>query len=202
MDQVVPKLNSPYFNINSGVKRNMVSGFCATGVRPFNRNKVLDKLLREEVTEQEVESTLTTFLKESRYGNSSGQATRKKKRLDVAPGKSISTQDDNNMVVPLPGTSSQRHYVTLESSKNLEPTETNQLDPVEEETNLGPIESNQEEPEDVGSVDSNIVEEEDEEAECTVGRFVLVKFYTKRGNKQTYYLYICLSNYGKRSSTS
>lgn len=82
MDQVPAKPNSPYSNIMSGIKRNMMSAFCATGIHPFNKNKVLDRLPKEvEISEQQVESTLTAFLKDSRYGNNSNQPARKKKAI-------------------------------------------------------------------------------------------------------------------------
>lgn len=85
MDKVAPKPNSLYNDIKSGVRRNMMSGFCASGIYPFNmQTKFLDRLPNEdEITEQEVESSLTAFLKESRYGNTFNQSARKKKRLDV-----------------------------------------------------------------------------------------------------------------------
>ncbi|KAI8432605.1 hypothetical protein MSG28_013591, partial [Choristoneura fumiferana] len=104
MDEAKPKPNS----ITSGIKRNMMSAFYATGIHPFNKNKVLDRLPRESLDENEVESTLTNFLKDSRYGNSSNEPARKKKRLDVAPGKSIATHNANVAISsPQPGTSNE-----------------------------------------------------------------------------------------------
>lgn len=159
MDQVAPKPNSPFFNISSGVKRNMMSGFCATGIYPFNKNKVLDRLPREdEVGEQEVETILTNFLKESRYGNSSNQPTRRKKRLDAAPGKSIATRDGNVTIL-------QDHtYAASISPEQVQPY---------------PIENENDE-----NDNENFAEDQ-----CTEGRYVLVKFFTKRGN--ILYKYVC-----------
>lgn len=87
----------------------------------------MDRLPREdEVGEQEVESVLTTFLKNSGYGNSSNQPARKKKRLDVAPGKSRATTDGNvTTSSPQPGTSSQHHNVITSISYDQNPTEVN-----------------------------------------------------------------------------
>lgn len=177
MDKVQPKPNTPYSDITSGIKRNLMSGFNATGVYPFSKNKVLDKLPSEDdVSSQEVESTLTAFLKEARYGNNSNQQIRKKKRLDVAPGKSISTRNgDMRTPSPQPGTSSQ---------------DDSQLDPIEvdmDQTELS-NQNNQEDKDNQSNVDDNLAEE-DEESECTHGRFVLVKFFTTRG-KETY-KYVC-----------
>ncbi|KAG5895026.1 hypothetical protein JTB14_014765 [Gonioctena quinquepunctata] len=190
MDQVTTKPNSPYLNIRSGIKRNMMSGFCATGVHPFNKNKVLDRLPREhKISEQEVESTLTTFLKESRYGNSSNQPARKKKRLDVAPGKSIATRDGNVTTSShQPGTSCpDRSNDTASISHNSHdhhPTEINQLDPIEEDTSQAESsnQNNQEEQEDESNVDDNFAEEEVEEIECTEGKYVYIYVpnYTNR----------------------
>lgn len=47
MDQAQPKPNSPYKDISFGIKRNMMSGFCASGIYPFNKQKVLDRLPKD-----------------------------------------------------------------------------------------------------------------------------------------------------------
>lgn len=96
MYQVTAKPNFSSSNISSGIKRYLMSAFCATDIDSFNKNEILDWLPKEdEVSEQEIESTLTTLLKDSRYGYGSNQLTRKKAQLDVAPGKSIATSDGN-----------------------------------------------------------------------------------------------------------
>ncbi|CAH2088150.1 unnamed protein product [Euphydryas editha] len=68
--------------------------FCASGIYPFNKQKVFDRLPKEDNGEQEIESTLTNFLRESRYESTSNQPARKRRRLDVAPGKSCATRDE------------------------------------------------------------------------------------------------------------
>nr|CAI5830702.1 unnamed protein product [Callosobruchus analis] len=70
-----------------------MSGFCATRIHLFNKEKVLSRLPNEnkDCNGDEIESTLIAFLKEQRYGSNPTEHTRRKKRLDVAPGKSIST---------------------------------------------------------------------------------------------------------------
>lgn len=112
----------------------------------------MDRLPRvNEISEQEVENTLTTFLKESRYGNSSNQPARKKKRLDIAPGKSIATKDGSVTA----------SYDTASSSHGHHSTEANQLDLIEENTNKRESSNpnNQETQEDESNVDDNFAEE-------------------------------------------
>nr|CAI5820842.1 unnamed protein product [Callosobruchus analis] len=111
MDGVSPKPCSQYKDVLSGIKRNLMSGFYATGTYPVNKEKVLSRLPSENknCNVEEIESTLTAFLKEQRYGSNPTEHTRRKKRLDVAPGKSISTNA---------GTSNER---ALDQDENSEP---------------------------------------------------------------------------------
>nr|CAI5830953.1 unnamed protein product [Callosobruchus analis] len=95
----LPKDTFPYLlskalrKMDGVSQRNLMSGFYATGIYPINKEKVLSRLPSENrnCNVEEIESTLTAFLKEQRYGSNPTEHTRRKKRLDVAPGKSIST---------------------------------------------------------------------------------------------------------------
>ncbi|XP_060810031.1 uncharacterized protein LOC132904125 [Amyelois transitella] len=184
MDEVQPKPNSEYKDITSGIKRNMMSGFRAAGIYPFNKQKVLDRLPKEDIGGQEIESALTNFLKESRYGSSSNQSTRKKRRLDVAPGKSIATREET-----IQSTDPEQNEI---AASDIQETEIQAL--------VGPSTSQGEAPrlddEEIpdrqiyeSDPDEDVVEAEDEKTECSLGRFVLAKFYTRRGKKT--YKYVC-----------
>nr|CAI5858507.1 unnamed protein product [Callosobruchus analis] len=111
MDGVSPKPCSQYKDVLSGIKRNLMSGFYATGIYPVNKEKVLSRLPSENknCNVEEIESTLTAFLTEQRYGSNPTEHTRRNNRLDVAPGKSISTNA---------GTSNER---ALDQDENSEP---------------------------------------------------------------------------------
>lgn len=149
---------------------------------------------QDQISQPETESTLEAFLKESRYGNTSNQHAKKKKRLDVAPGKSISALEgnqnddraDNNSPSildpeePGPSTSHETEASTITSDL------TNAMD---NNTNLTRTTRKKRQDDDEDSEDDNLVEHGDEESECTVGQFVLVKFFTSRGKKS--YKYVC-----------
>lgn len=80
---------------NSRIQNDLISGFAATGIHPFNAQKLLDKIPGEdnpnnEQFTQEYENNLVSFLKDRRFSNSPVRGPpRKKKRLSVAAGKSV-----------------------------------------------------------------------------------------------------------------
>jgi len=75
--------------INSA--KNVMAGFEKTGIFPLNRKKILDRLPKvpEPVDEavQVVDDSLVSLLKEMRYEEP--KPSKRKKKLDVAPGKSV-----------------------------------------------------------------------------------------------------------------
>lgn len=81
----------------AGVKRNLINGFYATGTFPLNRWKVLDKIPDLNYNpDQEINDTLGELLREKRYGNNNNNTNigkRKRQRLNVIPGKSVTTRD-------------------------------------------------------------------------------------------------------------
>ncbi|KAJ2937287.1 hypothetical protein O0L34_g19527 [Tuta absoluta] len=93
MDKKPSKNDAP--SEPSAVKRDLVSSFKATGIYPLDRERVL-KNLPEDSPSPEIDTvvrdSLTDFLREQRYGQQS-ELSRKKKRLNVEPGKSVSTLD-------------------------------------------------------------------------------------------------------------
>lgn len=83
----------------SSIKRNLINSFYATGIYPINKNEVLKKLPQEENINDirnEMENSLTDFLRERRYGNNENGSARKKKRLRIEPGASLSTLPSDN----------------------------------------------------------------------------------------------------------
>ena len=79
------------------ISDNLTSGFEATGICPFNPERVLKKLPQEPTNTDNdpaslVSETVVELLKNMRYG-SDEPTRRKKSKLNVAPGKSISPED-------------------------------------------------------------------------------------------------------------
>lgn len=77
----------------NGIKQNLISGFEATGVVPFEPNNVLHKIpgFAENLDEEVTNSSLISFLKEKRFGNANKnrQTRRKRTGLNIKPRKSI-----------------------------------------------------------------------------------------------------------------
>lgn len=175
----------------SAIKRNLVSSFKATGIFPLNREQVLRKL-PEEVAQPEVENVvrdqLTDFLKQQRYGSSS-EPTRKKKRLQVEPGKSVSTvdeedscerQEDNPSLSQIPSTLAAANAEDDADVPDVSPIATAQ-------NNLHNIIYGED-----GSTDcesDNEIESNNNHRGPQVGQFIVAKFGSKKGKKT--YQYLC-----------
>ena len=79
------------------VSDNLKSGFDATGICPFNPDRVMNKLPKQPTVPVHqpaavVSETVVEMLKNMRYG-SDEPTRRKKSKLNVAPGRSISVDD-------------------------------------------------------------------------------------------------------------
>lgn len=78
------------------IKKDLVSGFKATGIFPLNAQKVLDKFPTEPTNdnvppEVEISDSLLNYLKQKRFENLPKRGPiMKKKKIDVVPGKSVS----------------------------------------------------------------------------------------------------------------
>ncbi|CAH1732694.1 unnamed protein product [Aphis gossypii] len=91
----------------NSVSKNLVSAFRATGIYPLCREQVLSKLPNDNENNSEIlNDTLTDYLKSQRYGNSDENAKKRRKKLYVPPGTSITTaliglenilEDDGNV---------------------------------------------------------------------------------------------------------
>ncbi|KAG5891915.1 hypothetical protein JTB14_022665 [Gonioctena quinquepunctata] len=78
--------------LESAIKRNLNNSFRSTGIHPADREQVFKKLPPEQVADPTpiVKNALTVFLKEQRFGDAV-LSQRKRTRLEVQPGCSIST---------------------------------------------------------------------------------------------------------------
>ncbi|CAH2108940.1 unnamed protein product [Euphydryas editha] len=79
--------------IDSNVNHNILAGFDKCGIRPINKQKVLDRLPSYTPTEltgfkEVIDETVLSMLKEMRYGTGS-QRSYKKKKIDVVAGRSV-----------------------------------------------------------------------------------------------------------------
>lgn len=199
MDKKPPKKDNDE-SVPSAVKRNLIASFKATGIYPFDRERVLRKLPElspsPELVDIGVRDSLTDFLKQQRYGQQS-EPVRKKKRLNVEPGKSISTiiddpsclEDQNNVVVR------EADVVfadgNAESRDECESPLIESLVPIDKPSTSRNVANTVDNEDDVTDCES-VTEMEPEDCRPTgpeIGQFVLAKFSSKKG-KKTYY-YVC-----------
>ncbi|KAL3286012.1 hypothetical protein HHI36_000526 [Cryptolaemus montrouzieri] len=159
MDEVLPKDNSKE---RSGVTRNLISGFAACGLVPFNPDRVLQKLPgnTSDNVEANVADSLTDFLKTQRYNVNRPQRQRKK-LLHVEPGKSVA------------GPSTQLSS-SEEENENIQLDDNSEDDESIDEPTADPIEYFE------PTLDNIIF-----------GKFVLVKFLSG-SRKKTEFRYVCL----------
>lgn len=131
MDQKPPKNNDDDL---SAVKRNLITIFKTKGIVRLDRHRVLKKLPSQSPSpemETVVQKSLTEFLREQRFINShESQPPTKRTRLQIEPGKSISTVDStvvevehtlNVPVISEPSTS----YQTSQDDNNHNVTDCN-----------------------------------------------------------------------------
>lgn len=86
-------------NTYEQIKNNLVSGFKATGIVPFNPDSVLRRLPDyNDDHVNEVNNNLIEFLKEQRFTPSTDMKRRKNKRLRIAPGVSVTACDSEEEV--------------------------------------------------------------------------------------------------------
>lgn len=162
------KPSAPFAEITKGVKRNLMSAFKSTGIYPLSRKAVLKKLPVDENADptNNVESCLTNYLKEQRFGGQS-MAPRRRTRLNVEPGASVSTASPQNDAVESEDNVSVAFHRELENSQPIS---------VDDPTN-----------EEESSESRNDASEA--YADLEIGRFVLAKFWSRRGKKT--YRYVC-----------
>lgn len=175
----------------SAVKRNCVSSFKATGIFPFNRDNVLRKIPdnspeAQNQVEETVRDSLTDFLKEQRYGKVC-EPTRKKKRLQVEPGKSIATLDE-----PGPSTIPEASRTLITPTDGFDDEDGFSEKPLSQQVHLQEnISENDDDITDCESVtDNQRMESENSCPLIDIGRFLLAKFPSAKGKR--HYQYVCM----------
>lgn len=101
MNDVVKK-NDP--GVSSAIKRDLISGFAATGIFPLDLHRVLKRIPDQDIdAPQMVAETLTDFLKNQRESGQTWKGNKKRKKLNVEPGKSITTvsssEDEADVII-------------------------------------------------------------------------------------------------------
>ncbi|CAH0562918.1 unnamed protein product [Brassicogethes aeneus] len=76
----------------NAIKRDLISSFEATGIVPVNANRVLEKLPREDLEEGQIQNIVVEYLKQQRFSNTPSRRNRKRTKLVVEPGKSVTAQ--------------------------------------------------------------------------------------------------------------
>lgn len=103
-DQFPSLLRQTLVNLKDA-KQNLISGFTACGIFPFDPTQVLKRLPSWSKTTQEdaqnMNSSLVDLLEQMRHPPDKKTQTRRKKRLAVPPGKSITEEEigEDNMEV-------------------------------------------------------------------------------------------------------
>lgn len=92
--------------------KNIIAGFKKTGISPLNATEILASLPGEDLGEDHesaVEDSILTLLKEMRYGSMNIVEPKRKRKLNVLPGKSVAPEEiedyaetdvDNSMANP------------------------------------------------------------------------------------------------------
>lgn len=122
--QSIPKSSFPALvssclqriNDVGSISNNLKSGFRATGIYPLDRNAILQKLPNED--DPNINDIVVNYLKDKRFEKT--DKNRKRKKINVAPGQSVtsatlnnedSDNDSSNVVIP---------YVDTDSEHELE----------------------------------------------------------------------------------
>lgn len=75
-------------NDGDSISKNLQASFKVTGMFPINKQKVLGKLPNEDNTDI-INDTVTTYLKSQRFSNTDENSKKKRKKLTVPSGSSI-----------------------------------------------------------------------------------------------------------------
>lgn len=130
--------------ISDNAESNIKSGFLKCGIVPLNREKVLERLPEEPTAETETEDqsaasdldgSFISLLKEMRYGPEKVQTKKRKKKVTVEPGKSVSGADfdvDNENDEP----DSEDEDNDLDENNNGDDMDMNASDELDEDTDI------------------------------------------------------------------
>ncbi|CAH2085486.1 unnamed protein product [Euphydryas editha] len=84
-------------DLSENSEQNIMSGFRKTGINPIDANQVLSRLPEEidvKGRENEVEKSVLDILKEMRYGSINIKEPKRKRKLEVIPGRSVGSSED------------------------------------------------------------------------------------------------------------
>lgn len=115
---VFPTLLAKTLNtIENCIPANIQAGFRAAGISPLNRYEVLKHLPSGEPSNLQEDNafieSFSTIINNSQL-NESAPATKRKKKIDVAPGKSVSIR---NLEIPMLRQTEEPEDESLQSSK-------------------------------------------------------------------------------------
>lgn len=95
MDAVPSKVGSEAANETSAIKRNLISAFRSAGIFPVDRSQVFKRFPQEDNEAEnaggDAETALVALLKAKRFNDATSEKQTRKKRLDVLPGRSVTT---------------------------------------------------------------------------------------------------------------
>lgn len=85
-------------NGGNAIMRHAITSFAATGLVPFNPDRVLKKLPKEneENVDNEVNDILVNYLKEKRYVAAPSRTNVKRSKLSIVAGKSVTAPKDDD----------------------------------------------------------------------------------------------------------
>lgn len=159
-------------NTYEQIKNNLVSGFKATGIVPFNPDSVLRRLPDyNDNHSNEVADNLIEFLKEQRFSSSTQMIRRKNKCLHIEPGVSVTANDSEDE-----GTEEAIEEVTEEAA--------------EEETEEAAEEATIDNTDSIAII-SEVIRNQLEYKSINAGNYLLVQVQSSRA-KGTVYRYVVL----------
>ncbi|XP_039755804.1 uncharacterized protein LOC120630605 [Pararge aegeria] len=90
-------LNKLMEELRNNSKANIIAGFRKTGIYPINEDEVLSRLPKVQNNENktEIEKSVLDLLKEMRYGTMDITEPKRKKKLEVIPGRSVSNENED-----------------------------------------------------------------------------------------------------------
>lgn len=167
-------MNSKHENAHNtpcAVEKNLISSFEACGIYPLNADRVLKRLPNdrsEEEVNREVNDSLVEFLKKKRFAETTTRVQRKKKRINVKPGKSVTFENSEE---------------SEEESHVDDPPEQTAFNSINEDDHS--LHDNEEE------LLENIMCEIPTSDKLKIGAFILAKFLGG-SRKKTEYRYACI----------
>lgn len=86
--------------LSENSEANILAGFKKSGIRPIDQNQVLGRLpkeVRDDDDKDAVDKSVLDILKEMRYGTMNLVEPKRKRKLDVIPGRSVGISNSENI---------------------------------------------------------------------------------------------------------